>query len=854
MNESTQLATLLTLLIVLALLAAAWLVQRDRLAPRRVGGKRPLPKLPRAFDLTELLQTLPVSVTVTDHLAPDEPLIYGNDHFFDSVGYAADELLGQNLRILQGPDTNAAHVAELGASLSRERGSATRLVNYRADGSPFWNLVTIQPVRDAHGKVTHNIGIQLEIDDLMRKEQELLLRQRQHFAIAATTQAALEATDLEELLTRGGELIARALRADRLEIVEACGDERSPPVRSFGPRSDPTPGTAADPDCLALHMLRAGGTLVSGDLTEDHRFKKGPSGDDPELHSAIGTQIVDEMMPWGAICAFGTQTDQFERTDADLLQSMAYLLGSAITRLRQNRSVEEHARFVETVLDNFSEAIVTIDAEGIIRAVNGVLCELWGHAREEVIGNKVEMLMNAGDARRHDGYMQQYMNSGSAKIIGRGREVEALHADGTLFPVWLTITETSLDGRKLFVGTLRDLRAQKSTQAQLLQSQKMESVGQLTGGVAHDFNNLLTVILGNLSMALETAPDTDHRDLLVASRDAAQRGADLTRSLLAFARRQPLRPALIDLDRLFANLQSMAQRLLDERYRVTVEIAPDTGAPFVDEAQLESALLNLAINARDAMPDGGAIRVAATTAPGQDAMMEITVSDTGPGVPEALRDHVFEPFFTTKEAGKGTGLGLAMIHGFAYQSGGDVSVGTAEGGGACFRMRLPCNAPDDAWQTDEADAVLAPAPGAPLAQADATALRVLLVEDDIMVARIADKMLRRLGHDVTIVDGPEAAMDELHGTNVFDVLFTDTVLDSAISGRDLARTAAGLRPELALLITSGYTEDPTTPVVEGAVFLQKPYSMGELTKGLAAARTGRHGHGAVIPPQTVDRV
>jgi signal transduction histidine kinase/CheY-like chemotaxis protein len=377
----------------------------------------------------------------------------------------------------------------------------------------------------------------------------------------------------------------------------------------------------------------------------------------------------------------------------------------------------------------------------------------------------------------------------------------------------------------------------------LLQSQRLEAVGQLTGGVAHDFNNLLTVVLGNADLLRGGALDEPVRaQALQMLTEAAERGAGLTRQLLAFARKQPLAPGSVDVNPLVAALEPMLRRTLGEHIEIELVRGAGVWPALVDAGQLENALLNLCLNARDAMPRGGRLTLETANAaldpryaeahaevtPGQYTML--AVSDTGNGISREHLKHVFEPFFTTKEKGKGTGLGLAMVYGFVKQSGGHVSIYSEPGQGTTVKIYLPRAEPA------RASAAVAPVP-APLPPAAGGAI-VLLVEDDEPVRILAGLELRAMGYQVLEAASGAEALALLREPQPVDLLFTDVVMPGGMSGRELADAALQLRPALPVLFTSGYTENAVVHhgrLDPGVMLLQKPYRRDDLARAVRAA-------------------
>lgn len=385
------------------------------------------------------------------------------------------------------------------------------------------------------------------------------------------------------------------------------------------------------------------------------------------------------------------------------------------------------------------------------------------------------------------------------------------------------------------VGGMTDITERLQLEEQLRQSQRLEAVGQLTGGVAHDFNNLLTVIIGNSEILKESLSDQPalaaFANMVV---EAAERGADLTRSLLAYARRQPLEPIATDVNQLLARLETLLSRTLGETTRVEMHLESTLNQAEIDPGQLENALLNLSLNARDAMPEGGrlVIETADVTAtpdyarrhemtPGNYVM--IAVSDSGIGIPADVLEKVFEPFFTTKPQGKGTGLGLAMVYGFIRQSHGHINIYSEPEQGTTVRLYLPVATGTSAIESASPEMKSATVMGHE---------NILVVEDDPLVLDYVRSQLTEQGYTVTTATSGQQALQQLEAGQPVDLLFTDVVMPEGISGRELADQASSMRPGLKVLFTSGYTENAIVHhgrLDTGVMLLSKPYNREQLS-------------------------
>ena len=360
---------------------------------------------------------------------------------------------------------------------------------------------------------------------------------------------------------------------------------------------------------------------------------------------------------------------------------------------------------LEAILNTAAAAIVTIDSSGVMDSINPATTAMFGYSADELIGQNVKILMPEPFAAQHDGYLASYLRTGAKKIIGIGREVMARRKDGSTFPMHLAVREFEANGQRHFAGVITDRSvrraaqdALKESERRLMQAQKMEAVGQLAGGIAHDFNNLLTIILGNLELMEPRLADDQLLTLLRQVQDAAASGSDLTQRLLGFSRQLPLDPQTVKMNALVVRTSALLRRTVGEHINFSTALASELWDVRADPVQIESALTNLAINARDAMPDGGRLLIETRNVtvdaeqieaglemrPGDYAAMAL--SDTGAGIPPEIRARVFEP---TKPKGRGTGLGLAMIYNFAKQSGDHVGLYSEVGHGTTITLYLP---------------------------------------------------------------------------------------------------------------------------------------------------------------------
>ncbi len=523
-------------------------------------------------------------------------------------------------------------------------------------------------------------------------------------------------------------------------------------------------------------------------------------------------------------------------TNSPLLDKNGTLVGiiGISADITERKRAEAERRLQSAALNAAVFPVVITDRDGTIEWVNPAFTTLTLYSAEDAIGRNPRAILKSG--AHGQAFYEHLWNTILAGNVWRG-EITNRHKDGSRCVVDMGITPVKNAAGEIthFVAITRDLTKDKELQAQFLQSQKMEVVGQLAGGIAHDFNNLLTVINGTADLAAAnlSAGDPLLTDLQEIHR-AGRRAAALTYQLLAFSRKQIMRRDVVNLGSLAANLRSMLQRLIGEHIDLVVTSAKDVGNVLADPAQMEQVLMNLVVNGRDAMLAGGTLTVetrdveldAAFAAvhpsvqPGPHVM--IAVSDTGAGMDEATRLRIFEPFFTTKEPGRGTGLGLATVYGIIKQSGGSIWVSSTVGKGTTFTIYMP--RVEAVVHASQPARTLAPLSGSET---------ILLVEDESVLRPLATRILQSAGYTVlTASTGGEALRLLEHHDGPVHLLLTDVVLPG-MSGRDLATRLAAVHPETKVLFTSGYTDDAILRhgVLDNAThFVGKPYTRTELTR------------------------
>jgi two-component system cell cycle sensor histidine kinase/response regulator CckA len=498
-------------------------------------------------------------------------------------------------------------------------------------------------------------------------------------------------------------------------------------------------------------------------------------------------------------------------------------------RARVQQSLEVSEQRYRLLSETVPMGILISDERGRIVHANAHALGMFGYERGELIGEIVETLVPERLRHSHRVQRSGYMKEPDARPMGVGLEVFARRKDGTEFPVEISLGPLVTKEGVLLSTTIIDIAARKKMEEQVRLSQRMEAIGKLAGGVAHDFNNLLCVVLGCSDAVLEAlSPDHPATKKVEMIRQAGSSAADLTRQLLAFSRQQMIQPRVLDLEEVVENVRTMLLRLIGENIELKVSVQPLLGYVKADPGQIEQVLLNLAINARDAMPQGGRLTIEARNAELDDSYKEehppvipgryvmLAVEDTGCGMDRSTQSRIFDPFFTTKELGKGTGLGLATVYGIVKQSGGYIWVYSEVAKGTVFKIHLP-RVEESIQMTKQRDS-------------EATAFggseTILLAEDTASLREMAREYLESVGYTLLAASsGREALQHAKDFQGPIHLLLTDVVMPG-MSGPDLARQLVSLRPGIKVIFTSGYTDHAIARqgVLEPAVaFIQKPY-------------------------------
>jgi two-component system cell cycle sensor histidine kinase/response regulator CckA len=746
-------------------------------------------------------------------------------------GYTQSEVLGRNVEILNRPGEGPTLARAIQAGLRARGRWAGELRVVGKDGTEREVEAVVIALRDEAGRDIGRVSVNRDITEQRRAERI------QHAAFLIS-EAANATDNLQDLFHAIHDIVGELMPAKNFYIALLDPLTGTISFPYFVDQVDTPDAPRPLGRGLTDYVLRTGKPLLATPerTLELERYGEVellgvPSVDWLGVPLRIGERTIGVL----AVQTYseGVRYGEHER---EVLQFVSTQVAMAIDRKRADEERGRQQDFLRQVIDLNPNLIFVKDWEGRFTLVNQALADLYGAPVEQLIGKRdADFNSNEEEVERFLEGDREAMRSGEPRFVMEEPNTDARTGARRWFQV-IKVPLRSADGAPQVLGVATEITQRKELESQLRQAQRMEAVGQLAGGIAHDFNNVLTAILGyTLLLLRDPALPAAQRDDMQEIHQAAQRAAALTQQLLAFSRKQVLQPTVLDMTEVVEGMKTLLRRLIGEH--IALITVPERQPLLVraDRGQLEQVIVNLAVNARDAMPAGGTLTIETEAVELDDAFVAshpgsqtgahvvLTVRDTGIGMDPETRGRVFEPFFTTKPVGKGSGLGLATVYGIVKQSGGYVEVSSAPARGSTFRVYLP------------RVSAQAPAPAPPPATETPRGGRetVLLVEDEVGVRNLARRALQRFGYRVLEAgNGEEALTLARHAAEPIDLLLTDVVMPE-MGGRELALHLVRERPSTRVLYTSGYTD---TGVLQDEIrdavvsFLPKPYTPQELAQ------------------------
>ncbi len=734
--------------------------------------------------LLHAVENSPASVVITDANGSIE---YVNPKFTRVTGYSSDEVLGRNPKILKSGELPPEIYQDLWQTITAGREWRGEFHNRKKNGELFWESASISPVFDERKRITNFIGVKEDITE--RKQAEETLRESEK-RYRSLFESMFHGYAHCEMVFENGE------PQDFVYLdVNRAFEELTGLRNVVGRRvTEVIPGIRESaPELLSMY----GRVAKTGD---------------PERFEVY----LDGLGNWFSISAYSPQKGHFVAVFDNITE-----------RKRAEEALVRRERHFRSLIENAQDIITIIDMESIIRFQSPAATQILGRPPEEFVGRSAFEFVHPDDA--------PVVRDAIGRAVARPESAQTSqfrfrHANGS----WRTMEGIGKvlpgEGPAQIVVNSRDVTEGRALEDQLRQSQKMEAVGRLAGGIAHDFNNLLTAIMGYAELAAgRLKPEDPTRSELSEIDKASRRAAELTGQLLAFSRKQVLQPRVVSLNQVVSDMDKMLRRVIGEDVDLVTSLKEPLGSVKADTGQLGQVLLNLAINSRDAMPNGGKLTIETSDVeldetysafhfdvpPGRYLLL--AVSDTGTGMDAKTLSHIFEPFFTTKGVGKGTGLGLSTVYGVVKQSGGHVTVYSEPGVGTTVKVYLP--------RVEDAQKDAAPSTGR-AHQAGGTET-VLVVEDEEAVRRLVCRSLEARGYEtLPAASANEALLALEKHPGEIHLMLTDVVMP-ILSGRELAERLAALRPRMKVLFMSGYTDDAIVHhgVLEaGTPFIQKPFT------------------------------
>ena len=573
-----------------------------------------------------------------------------------------------------------------------------------------------------------------------------------------------------------------------------------------------------------------------------------------DIYADVQNQLDAENRWFGEIAQKRKNGDEcIELTKIGLLRdeggiaiNYIFMTEDITDRKKSERQIEYSKLMLECVLNTVGDAIITINTGGVIVMANQATEDMWGRDITDLMGMDVRELMPEKYREAHRNGLTHYIETGEASVLNQKINLEGLRANGEIFPIEAVISDTMFKEERMFTAAMSDITERQSNERTIRRMQKMDAIGEISGGLAHDFNNLLGIIIGNLDlMTRKVKDDSKLRERIEVIQKAALRGSELTRRLLNFSRHSPLSTSIVNVNLVLSNIKKMIGKSLTSKISIKTMLSDDLWMVELDPSDLEDMIVNLSLNSRDAMPDGGILIFETRNTVLEDITLlkqvkvksgkyiEIVVSDNGEGMSKAVSEHIFEPFFTTKDKNQGTGLGLSMVYGFVKRSEGQIYVYSEIGLGTTFKIYLPCAVSGSKEKEVPYEEILDIPKGTE---------RILIVDDETELVSIAEEILSELGYETICAYSGEEALEHLEKNTAIDLLFTDIVMPGSIGGFELASIVSTLYPNIKVLLTSGFAGKRKTSKGNEKwtkLILSKPYRRDQLALNIRRTLEGR---------------
>ncbi|MFY9559437.1 MAG: PAS domain S-box protein [Terriglobales bacterium] len=798
------------------------LTQVSEETPSNSDGPQPSLDVERAY-LEQVVENAPEAISILDL---DLRIVRINGEFTRLFGFAYEEAFGETIDLLIVPPDRSAETAWIAESVRKGNKLSLETRRRRKDGTLVDVLLSVSPVV-VGGKRVATYASYRDITEQKRAEEL-------NSALYAIAARAHSAEDPQQFFTAIHNIVGQLMNARNFYIALHDPETQLLSFPYFVDEQDPTPAPKCLGRGLTEYVMRTGEPLLATPAVFEDLVRRG----DTELIGApsldwLGVPLMGGTGCIGALVVQSyNENVRFGERDREILKFVSQQLATAIEHKRYEEALRRSEARYRSLILSAAYGIYRCTVEGRFLDVNPALISMLGYgAVEEVLklDARQELFFNPQELDR---LIEDYRRTGSLN----GAEVQWKCKDRHVIVVRLSgraVNGAEHPEEELEI-IAEDITERRQLEEQFRQAQKMEAVGRLAGGVAHDFNNLLMVINGYTEVLLEELKPGAMQQKVQSIQQAADRAATLTRQLLAFSRKQLLELKVVDVNTVISDMERLLRPLIGENIGLVTRLSPDAGRTRADAGQLEQVIMNLVVNAKDAMPEGGKITVQSSDVTVRENFREhrfiqpgryvvISVSDTGHGMDKETQSRVFEPFFTTKEKGKGTGLGLSTVYGIVKQSGGYVFPQSEPGAGTTFYIYLP--------RVEDSPEEMSPAK---LAENEKGGCEtVLLVEDEESVRELVRETLAARGYKVLEADNGDSGLRAAEAyPDRIDILITDVVMPG-MGGRELAKRLLLLRPNLGVLYLSGYTEDTILhqgALGPGTAFLQKPFTLQNLAR------------------------